>query len=340
LGVSFGLTAELLKFWKHVGMTPVYLRQTSNELTGEHSCIMLKRLKTDEKDDEYDDVVEKEPVLTESNDWLLAYCKDFRRRFMSLLSYECFRVYRPQMALEILHQKQFKEKTNCLGIEELDATLSGFDLNRLEKYANNMVDYHLIMDLVPKIAHLFFLNRLDVNFKAVQSALLLGLGLQHKTMDALRAELDSVDGDLKVCQLLAWFNQLIRTALQCLRAVQDKAAERGMVAKRQVVMEPVLQSMNKELADAERDVEVNQKKSLSLLKSTDLSQYAIKGSDDAWSAALKHGSTGIVSVQGKEKKRKLLDKIKDEDDGDSHGKKKKKFKQHGGDGKKKKHHKN
>jgi len=213
-------------------------------------------------------------------------------------------------------------------------------LNRLEKYANNMVDYHLIMDLVPKIAHLYFLNRLDVSFKAVQSALLLGLGLQHKTMDTLRVELDSVDGDLKVSQLLAWFNQLIRTALQNLRAIQDKAVEKEMVARREIVMEPVLQSMDRELAEAARDVEMTQKKSLSVLKSTDLSEYAIKGTDDAWSAALKHGATGVVSVQGKEKKRKLLDKIKDDVDDAPHGKKKKKFKQHGGEGKKKKHHKN
>ena len=28
LGVSFGLTEQLLRFWKHVGFVPVYIRQT------------------------------------------------------------------------------------------------------------------------------------------------------------------------------------------------------------------------------------------------------------------------------------------------------------------------
>ena len=42
LGVSFGLTLSLLKFWKRLGFVPVYLKQTTNDLTGEHSCIMLK----------------------------------------------------------------------------------------------------------------------------------------------------------------------------------------------------------------------------------------------------------------------------------------------------------
>jgi N-acetyltransferase 10 len=49
LSVSFGLTSDLLRFWKKLGFLPVYLRQTANELTGEHSCIILKELNLEEK---------------------------------------------------------------------------------------------------------------------------------------------------------------------------------------------------------------------------------------------------------------------------------------------------
>jgi N-acetyltransferase 10 len=49
IGVSFGLTSDLLRFWKKIGYLPVYLRQTPNELTGEHSCIVLKELNLVEK---------------------------------------------------------------------------------------------------------------------------------------------------------------------------------------------------------------------------------------------------------------------------------------------------
>ncbi|CAN0512075.1 unnamed protein product, partial [Discosporangium mesarthrocarpum] len=35
LGASFGVTGSLLKLWRRVGCRLVYLRQTSNELTGE-----------------------------------------------------------------------------------------------------------------------------------------------------------------------------------------------------------------------------------------------------------------------------------------------------------------
>ena len=37
-------------------------------------------------------------------------------------------------------------------------------------YCNNLVDYHLIMDLVPHLARLYFLNRLgETHLSAVQS---------------------------------------------------------------------------------------------------------------------------------------------------------------------------
>ena len=50
IGVSFGLTSHLLTFWKKLGFLPVYLRQTANELTGEHSCIVLKELNIEQKE--------------------------------------------------------------------------------------------------------------------------------------------------------------------------------------------------------------------------------------------------------------------------------------------------
>ena len=53
---------------------------------------------------------------------------------------------------------------------ELDAYLTKYDLKRLEMYSKNLVDYHLIMDLIPALARLHFLNRMgDTHLSAVQS---------------------------------------------------------------------------------------------------------------------------------------------------------------------------
>uniref|UniRef100_A0A3B4WQZ0 RNA cytidine acetyltransferase n=1 Tax=Seriola lalandi dorsalis TaxID=1841481 RepID=A0A3B4WQZ0_SERLL len=145
LGVSYGLTAQLLKFWKKAGYTPVYLRQTPNDLTGEHSCVMLKELNTDE--------------APEQSQWLSAFWKDFRRRFLSLLSYQ-FSSFHPSMALSILQNKNSSE---------LGTYFSPYDLKRLELYSRSMVDYHLIMDLIPAVARMFFLKQLgDVSLSAAQ----------------------------------------------------------------------------------------------------------------------------------------------------------------------------
>lgn len=47
LGTSFGFTQILLKFWSKNGYEPVYLRQTVNDITSEHSGIMLKPLENE-----------------------------------------------------------------------------------------------------------------------------------------------------------------------------------------------------------------------------------------------------------------------------------------------------
>ena len=46
LGAAFGLTEPLLRFWSRQGFVAVHLRQQPNDITGEHSCIMLMQQRT------------------------------------------------------------------------------------------------------------------------------------------------------------------------------------------------------------------------------------------------------------------------------------------------------
>ena len=50
LGVSYGITPLLFKFWKRAGYVPLYMRQTVNDLTGEHTCVMLRGLNKNEQE--------------------------------------------------------------------------------------------------------------------------------------------------------------------------------------------------------------------------------------------------------------------------------------------------
>jgi N-acetyltransferase 10 len=39
------------RFWKRAGFTPLYLRQTQSELTGEHTCVMVRGLNSSAESD-------------------------------------------------------------------------------------------------------------------------------------------------------------------------------------------------------------------------------------------------------------------------------------------------
>uniref|UniRef100_A0A8C1UMG5 RNA cytidine acetyltransferase n=1 Tax=Cyprinus carpio TaxID=7962 RepID=A0A8C1UMG5_CYPCA len=287
LGVSYGLTPQLLKFWKKAGFVPAYLRQTPNDLTGEHSCIMLKELNAEES--------------TEQNQWLSAFWKDFRRRFLSLLSFQ-FSKFSPTLALNILQNKNAKDDSPAaLSSAELMATFTPYDLKRLEMYSRNMVDYHLIMDMIPVIARMFFLKQLgDITLSVAQCALLLGTGLQHKSIDELEKEIE-----LPGSQLMGLFNRVIRKVVQFFNTLQEKAVEAEMVATKDISMEPTVQTLNEDLNEAAKEFQEKHKNDMEKIKDMNLSEYMIRGDDEEWDQVLKKaGHTAIVSIKS-DKKRKL-----------------------------------
>nr|XP_060620967.1 RNA cytidine acetyltransferase [Anolis sagrei ordinatus] len=287
LGVSYGLTPRLLKFWKRAGFVPVYLRQTPNDLTGEHSCIMLKLLNEEEE--------------KEQENWLIAFWKDFRRRFLSLLSYQ-FSTFLPSLALNILQNRNIKpESQPSISRNELEAVFTPYDLKRLEMYSRNMVDYHLIMDMIPTIAKMYFLNQLgDMTLSATQSALLLGIGLQHKSVDQLEREIELPSG-----QLMGLFNRTIRKVVQLFNATQEKAVEEQMAATKEIVMEPTLKSLNEDLEEAAKEFQEKHKQDIGKLKDLDLSQYVIRGDDEEWNEVLtKAGQNASIVSLKSDKKRK------------------------------------
>ena len=70
LGVSYGLTAALLKFWKRSGYVPLYVRQTANDLTGEFTTVMIRGVG-------HGDGSTKSPQV----EWLTEFAKGLYRLF-------------------------------------------------------------------------------------------------------------------------------------------------------------------------------------------------------------------------------------------------------------------
>lgn len=215
LGVSYGLTAPLHKFWKRAGFAPVYLRQTPNDLTGEHTCVMLRTLSSAAAHDA----------------WLPAFARDFHRRFLHLLSFQ-FRAFPSILALSIDESAgaAFRPATAdadadaepALTHDTLRTHFTPHDLARLERYAANMLDHHAILDLLPSIAHLYFTGplRRRAPLSGVQSALLLALGCQRRDVDAVATDL----GLAGSAQLLAMFVKLVRKVVAAFRALEEAAA--------------------------------------------------------------------------------------------------------------------
>lgn len=283
IGVSYGLTQPLHKFWKRAGFVPVYLRQTSNELTGEHTCVMLRTLDTGASD----------------ASWLGAYAKDFHRRFISLLSYQ-FRTFSSVQALAIdesanrgITLLEVQDLPTPLSKGELDALMSPFDLKRLDSYANNMLDYHVILDLLPRISEAFFLGRIkqDVKLSGVQQALLCAIGLQRKLLEDVEKELG-----LGTSQLLAMFVKVIRKVSTHFRSLTEGAiaktlpatAADGETAENGTThaLAPLKQSLEDELAEGGAEVDREEKERMrAMIDALPLDNYEIANGGASWEDA-------------------------------------------------------
>lgn len=102
-----------------------------------------------------------------------------------------------------------------------------FDLRRLDQYSKNLVDFHLIMDLVPTLAKLHFLRstlpRGTVTLSYVQSAILIGMGLQFKRVEQIEADLG-----LNTNQILPLFNKMARKFTKVFKQVFESEIEKEM----------------------------------------------------------------------------------------------------------------
>ena len=273
LGTSFGLTNELLKFWKKNGYLPVYIRQTTSDLTGEHSCIMVKSIE-------------------EECSWINEFFYDFRKRFVNLLSYQ-FSKFKIPLPLNVIQNSsanlvgQLKELTKT----QLECSISLYDLKRLEKYSNNLIDYHLIMDLLPSLAKLYFTTNLcrECNLSVAQLSILICFGLQHKTVDETAKELT-----LESSQVLGLFIRSIAKLTKHFRKIEEQTIESNLgfnqLNSTDKELNPLKESLRDEMNNMANEIDAN----LLSLKSglANMDQYAVKGTDGDWQKKLK-GQQGI-----------------------------------------------
>ncbi|ETK83910.1 hypothetical protein F441_11247 [Phytophthora nicotianae CJ01A1] len=302
-GTSFGLTLPLHNFWSRAKFRSVYIRQTANDLTGEHTAIMLRSLRCDDL------------PAAPADGWLDEFVADSRRRFTSLLSYD-FSKFPCALALGLLSdesagsnedEKQLtlhRSATGEISPAELAMVLTPYDAKRLKSYAKNMVDYHMIVDLIPSLARLYFLQRLpQMSLSYLQRAILVSLGLQHQSVDVIQQELNVPSN-----QLLALFNKAVRKFLGQIEQLMEKQLEEetanskklAEVAAQSQAMAPTETTLDEEMREGAQAEKAKQQQKL--LDSLNLMKYAVRGDDADWDAALAQAENGGAVVQVKSKK--------------------------------------
>jgi N-acetyltransferase 10 len=318
IGTGFGLTLPLHNFWSRAGFKTVYLRQTANELTGEHTAILLRALRCDDLPE------------APAPGWLDEFVADARRRFVSLLSYE-FASFPAALSLSLLSDADAKDAavqplqrsaTGEIQADELSMVLTPYDIKRLRSYAKNLVDYHMIVDLLPTLARLYFLQRLpQMTLSYLQKAILASIGLQHQSVDVIQKELGVPSN-----QLLALFNKAIRKFLTQAETVLGKQIEaeddQHAGSKRAQVAAAVATDMaaptEQTLAEEMRANagEAQRKIQQELLADKDLLKYAVRGDDAAWDDALATGAgaKGVVQVKSDRVKKTKRDAGGDKED--------------------------
>lgn len=317
LGTSYGLTLQLFKFWHRHSFLPTYLRQTANDITGEHTMLMLRSLRMDTRG------------IAVNPTWLQSLNQDFIKRFSGLLG-GSFRTMTPTLSLSILNYGNNSKATREEGEASILSSLfTAHDLHRLESYASNTSELYLISDLLPILSTLHFsplpTNPLQtIHLSPVQAAILLIIGLQRRDIGDAEKELG-----LPRETVMAMTVKCIRRMVAVIREARLSKLEAGepITTLKSTTNPDTLLPKNIDLPSIEEDLQsgaIVASKELAdrqtrLLSALDLTQYEIDVGGEALENDLKGRKNfdGVISVKSgskkvvnkKDEKGHLIDKI-------------------------------
>ncbi|KAI3721826.1 hypothetical protein L2E82_32845 [Cichorium intybus] len=296
LGVSFGLTLDLFRFWRKHKFAPFYICEVPNSVTGEHTCMLLKPLETDDI----------EVNGSDEFGFFGPYYRAFKAAFARLLCSPRFNTMEYKLAMSILDPKlSFPDvdpsSTISHGIYD-DIIKSPISMKRLEAYVNHLADHHLISDLKLPLAYLYFQEKFPVTLSYAQASVLLCMGLQNQ--DASYTE-----GVMKLerQQVLSLFMKVMKKFQKHLNSVSSKQFSATLPPVKEVELKPHLISVDEDLDEAAKKVKDDMKaKSDGLLNPEFLQRYAIADKDLDFESALQTGgkipSGGVVSVKSSKTK--------------------------------------
>ncbi|XP_058006358.1 RNA cytidine acetyltransferase 1 isoform X2 [Hevea brasiliensis] len=294
LGVSFGLTLELFRFWRKHKFAPFYIGQIPSTVTGEHTCMVLKPLNSDDIE------------VSGSDNWGFfgPFYQDFRLRFSRLLE-SSFRTMEYKLAMSVLDPKINYADTDVETtlstpegfLRSLRFDLSPYDMERLRVYTENLADFHLILDIVQILARLYFQGKLPITMSYVQASVLLCIGLQHQNITCMEEQMK-----LERTQILSLFIKVMKKFHKYLNGIASNEIESTLPRLKERVLEPHNISVEDDLNEAAKQVEDGMKTKMEdMLNPELLQQYAIVDREGDFENALENGGKitlgGLISVK-------------------------------------------
>ncbi|GMP57059.1 hypothetical protein CsSME_00021302 [Camellia sinensis var. sinensis] len=303
IGASFGLTADLFRFWKKHKFSPFYICDHPNNVTGEHSCMVLKPLNTDEIEDSGNGPV----------GFLSPFHQRFKRCFVRRLPL-FFRELDYKLAMSILDPKiNFSEGEPSVSSKDESTMLMKLiilpdDIKLLEAYTNNRKDYGQVRPLVPILAQCYFQEKLPITLSYLQASVLLCMGLQIQ-------DITDIKGMMKIEreQVLSLFRKIMIKIYKHLYDVLTKNFVSSFPQEREVSLMPHSISVEDDLDDGAKQVMEKMKvDNAGLLKLESLQQYCIADREAGFEQTLRTCMTispsGLISVKSNSSKKEKVGK--------------------------------
>ncbi|CAF2259855.1 RNA cytidine acetyltransferase 1 [Brassica rapa] len=286
LGVSFGLTLDLFRFWRKHKFAPFYISQIQSSVTGEHTCMLLKPLNNEEFE------------VSESDElgFFAPFYKDFRIRFSKLLS-DKFKKMDYKLAMSVLNPKINFAEVDSSGnlangyLKKLDRVFSPYDMERLRAYTDNLVDFNLVYDLCKTLAHHYFQEKLPVSLSYVQASVLLCLGLQESDFSTIERQMQLERGQIHSLLL-----KVGKKLYKYLNGIAASEIEATFPRLKERVLEPHNVSVDEDLREGAKQVEEQMRAKIELDPEL-LEQFAIGGKEAEALEKSKISSSGIISIE-------------------------------------------
>ncbi len=154
IGVSFGATTKLVKFWKKFGFRAIHIRPIKTPETSEWNIVFVK------------------PFSPHAQKYIQDASSDFLYQFFHLLRQSLFEM-KPELVLQIIR--------SCVSLPNYKVRTTESGRYRLNKFNEGNINFLLAVDVIYELTVAYFVRPLKITLSPSQELLLITRILQGRT---------------------------------------------------------------------------------------------------------------------------------------------------------------